>query len=120
MKNVMIGIDIGATNTRLAILNYRGEVQGKERIPSRMSDGKPFFDHVADLAAKMANRSKARVVGVGTAGQIDRNSGAYLPGLAPHQPWVGIPLKSIIEEKTGLPTFVDNDCKISAYAELKV
>lgn len=120
MNNLVIGIDIGATNTRLAVLNSAGEVQEKRRIPSQMKDGRPFFDHVAELAADLAKRSGAQVVGVGTAGQIERNSGRYLPGLAPHQPWVGIPIKSILAEKTGLPTFVDNDCKISAYAERKI
>lgn len=120
MNTYIIGIDIGATNTRVAILNTAGEIKERHRIPSKMEEGRPFFVRVAQLAADMAHKSRAQVIGVGSAGQIHKDTGCYLPGLYPEAPWVGIPLKEIIQAETGLPVFLDNDCKISAYAELKV
>ena len=120
MNTYIIGIDIGATNTRVAVLNTVGEIIERHRIPSEMAEGRPFFEKVGQLASKLAHKTGAQVVGVGSAGQIHKDAGCYLPGLYPDAPWVGIPLRDIIQEQTGLPVFVDNDCKISAYAELKV
>lgn len=116
----LIGIDIGATNTRVAVVNSRGQIITTTRFPSQMSLGEPFFQEVSKVATQLTKEHHAVAVGVGSAGQIDQKTGSYLPGLYPNAPWVGIPLQDLIATATGLPTFVDNDCKISAYAELKV
>lgn len=120
MADHILGIDIGATNTRIAIVTSSGEIIASERLPSRMAAGRSFFEAVGARARQLGTKFSAQAVGVGSAGQIDRKSGSYLPGLYPEAPWVGVPLREIIQTSTGLPTFVDNDCKISAYAELKV
>lgn len=116
----LIGVDIGATNTRVGVINSKGQILKVERFPSNMVQGEPFFTKVGEVAYAMANDYQALAVGVGSAGQLDHRTGTYLPGLYPSAPWVGIPLKDLIAGLTNLPTFVDNDCKISAYAELKV
>lgn len=116
----LIGTDIGATNTRIAVVNPAGEIITIQRLPSQMALGQPFFQKVGQVVASLAKAYGAVTVGVASAGQIDRETGSYLPGLYPTAPWVGIPLKKIMATTTGLPTFVDNDCKISAYAELKI
>lgn len=116
----LIGIDIGATNTRVAVVDSMGKIIATTRFPSEMSAGESFFQKVGEAAAKLASEYQAIAVGVGSAGQIDRKTGSYLPGLYPTAPWVGVPLREIIATTTTLPTFVDNDCKISAYAELKI
>lgn len=120
MNNLIIGIDIGATNTRIATINDLNEIVEIKRIPSRLKDGRPFFEHVAELAKAKVEENNVKAIGIGTAGQIHKKTGTYLSGLTPQAAWVGIPIKKIIQNKTGLPTFVDNDCKISAYGELKV
>lgn len=115
-----VGIDIGATNTRVAIVNAQGKILKIKRFASVMAEGESFFQEVGTTAQQIAEEYGASAIGVGSAGQIERKTGVYLPGLYPDAPWVGIPLKDLIAEITGLPTFVDNDCKISAYAELKI
>ena len=120
MEQHVLGIDIGATNTRIAVVDSAGNILASEHLPSRMAEGRPFFQALADRAHDWAQRHHAKAVGVGTAGQIHRATGAYLPGLYPEAPWVGVPLRDILADTTGLPAFVDNDCKIHAYAQLKI
>ncbi|HPT82973.1 MAG TPA: ROK family protein [Limnochordia bacterium] len=115
-----LGIDIGATNTRIAVVDAAGKIVEVERLPSRMAEGAPFFEQVGQQAQRLGEKYQARAVGVGTAGQVHRATGTYLPGLYPEAPWVGVPLRDLVAQATGLPTFVDNDCKIHAYAELKL
>lgn len=116
----LLGIDIGATNTRIAVVTTAGEIVESEHLPSRMADGRSFFEQVGEKANVLGEKYTAKAVGVGSAGQLDKDTGTYLPGLYPDAPWVGVPLRDIIASATNLPTFVDNDCKISAYAELVV
>lgn len=120
MATHVLGIDIGATNTRIAVVDLDGTILKTEQLGSQMALGEPFFEEIAQRAAVLAKAHQAKAVGVGSAGQIDKISGRYLPGLYPNAAWVGVPLKKIIGHATSLPTFVDNDCKIAAYAELKV
>lgn len=120
MTEYLLGIDIGATNTRLAVLDTTGTIITAQHRASQMELGEEFFRSLAQQAKQLADEYQAQAIGVGTAGQIERSTGTYLPGLYPKAPWVGVPLRDIIRETTKLPTFVDNDCKISAYAELKV
>lgn len=120
MTEYLLGIDIGATNTRLAVLDHTGKIITIQRQASQMELGESFFRTLAQQAAQMATEYGAQAIGIGSAGQIQRATGTYLPGLYPKAPWVGISLRDIMQEITKLPTFVDNDCKISAYAELKV
>lgn len=120
MTKHLLGIDIGATNTRLAVLDQAGTIITTRYRASQMDLGEEFFYSLAQQMKQMADEYKVQAIGVGTAGQIDRSTGTYLPGLYPKAPWVGLPLRDIIQTTTMLPTIVDNDCKISAYAELKV
>lgn len=120
MTRCALGIDIGATNTRIAVVDDQGNILESQHLPSNMTAGAPFFEEVGRRAAALARRHKAVAMGAGTAGQIHRATGKYLPGLYPQAPWVGVPLRDILAQTAELPAFVDNDCKIHAYAELKV
>lgn len=120
MTTYVLGIDIGATNTRIAVVDAEGNIVESQHLPSRMADGAPFFAEVGAQAQALGRDYHVVAVGAGTAGQIHKDTGTYLPGLYPQAPWVGVPLRDILAGSTGLPAFVDNDCKISAYAELKL
>lgn len=120
MSDYLLGIDIGATNTRIAIVDHTGSIIASERMPSQMSAGAPFFQEVGAKARSLGEAYQVQAVGAGSAGQLHHKTGVYLPGLYPTAPWVDVPLKEILETQTGLPSFVDNDCKIHAYAEMKV
>lgn len=120
MTRYALGIDIGATNTRIAVVDSAGNILASEHLPSRMAEGAPFFAEVGARAHSLARSYQVVAVGAGTAGQIHHATGTYLPGLYPQAPWVGVPLRDILAEATHLPTFVDNDCKTHAYAELKL
>ncbi|NMB02178.1 MAG: ROK family protein [Firmicutes bacterium] len=120
MPDYLLGIDIGATNTRIAVVDTHGNIITSSHLPSHMAAGRSFFENVGQRAKELANKHDVRAIGVGSAGQLDRKTGTYLPGLYPDAAWTGVPLQEIIQQATNRPTVVDNDCKISAYAELKV
>jgi predicted transcriptional regulator len=51
-------------------------------------------------------------IGISVPGQVDHESGVIF-NLTNMPGWIGIPIKNIIEEKTGIATFVDNDNNVN-------
>jgi predicted NBD/HSP70 family sugar kinase len=57
-------------------------------------------------------------IGIGSSGLVDSKKGLVIfsPNL---DGWNNIKLKEIVEEKIGLPTFIENECRVQAIAEKK-
>lgn len=70
---------------------------------------------IAGMAA--GRESELDGIGIGSAGQIDFRTGKVnfavdtLPG------WTGMPIRSLVEQRFGLPVYVDNDVNVIAIAE---
>jgi glucokinase len=56
-------------------------------------------------------------IGIGTAGQVDPDTGTIVTATPNLKDWAGTPLKDIIEKRFGLPTYVDNDGNVAALGE---
>lgn len=59
-------------------------------------------------------------IGIGTAGQVDTDTGTILDASDNLIGWNGTPLAALLSERVGLPVFVDNDVRVMALAELKL
>jgi glucokinase len=61
-------------------------------------------------------RSRVRAIGIGSPGPLDPVNGVIID--TPNLPgWTNVPLAKLIEEKTGIPTFVENDVNAGTYGE---
>ena len=56
-------------------------------------------------------------IGVGAAGQVDRENGILLS--APNLDCFNLELKKILEKEFSIPTFVGNDVEIATLGEIK-
>jgi glucokinase len=65
-----------------------------------------------------ANYPMVEAVGVGAAGMVDWPSGHIR--WAPNNVYRDLPLRTILLTGTGLPTFVDNDANVAAWAEYRL
>lgn len=115
-----IGVDIGGTNVKVAAVSREGEIFRRRLIPTEAALGPAqLMDKVIEGALQIAadlERPPAGI-GIGSAGQIDFASGtvAFAGGTLPG--WTGMPIKRIMEERFGLPVYVDNDVNVIAVAE---
>ncbi|MBO4793418.1 MAG: ROK family protein, partial [Deltaproteobacteria bacterium] len=72
----LIGIDLGGTNCRAALLAESGEILHSNRIPTRVAEGREQFlsrlFELCDALLSFAEKEKRRVlaVGMGAAGVI--------------------------------------------------
>lgn len=110
-KRLAIGVDLGGTNLRVALVTKDGEIIRKVKEP--VSGG--VIDLTIRLAKSFVNEEIAGI-GLGVAGLIDRESSKVLT--SPNLPAVeGVSLVNSIKEKFRVPVFIENDANAAAFGE---
>lgn len=115
-----IGVDIGGTNIRLAVVDENGEIVAvnKQRT-KKMSEAKDLVDQIIELY-NLVEADKYDVVGmgVGVPGPVKQNTG-YVHVLSN----IGLSdfnLREMLEERLNLKVVVGNDAKVAALAEARL
>lgn len=122
--NYAIGIDLGGTNTKLALVNGRGKILVKERFFTQDYSTKrsliaALIDKI-EIVISSSNIKKRDIlgIGIGLPGLID-NEGGIVRYLINIPGWKNVPLAAIIKKYFNIPTFIDNDVNVTTLAELK-
>ena len=117
-----IGIDVGGTNVKIALVDDKGSILYSNSVPTRAEMGYEYtVNNIKQAIRDLMNESKCTdIEGIGFdfPGQIDYKNGVVR--LAPNIPgWVNIPIAQIIEDEFKIPTRIDNDVHCAALGELK-
>ncbi|HMK50641.1 MAG TPA: ROK family protein [Thermodesulfovibrionales bacterium] len=111
-KRHAIGIDLGGTNLRCAVISRDGEIIRKVSEPTSDSIEAEIFRLIDRVLA-----DDVAGVGLGVAGLIDRRQGRVL--VSPNLPGIEhIDFVSGIRQRFNLPVFVENDANAAALGEL--
>lgn len=117
-----IGVDLGATNIKLALVGVEGELHGLSRfLTPEHGKVEPVVKLLASAVLALRQEAERRGddlagVGVGVAGWTDAERG-IVRGAPNMEGWTEVPLRAILEERVQLPVFVDNDANAAAYVE---
>ncbi|MBS0010724.1 MAG: ROK family protein [Bacteroidales bacterium] len=118
-----IGIDIGRTMIRTAIVRHGGKI---------ICDFSHRYDRLADrdmlisLIIKALARIRAECgaykvnplcVGIAAKGFVDYRKGIIYGPDQGIKGWTDVPLAEMVSREVGLPVFIDNDAKLMAIAE---
>jgi glucokinase len=117
-RPVYLGVDIGGTNTKLAIVSASGRVFSRAVIATLPRHGSEVaFKRIKGvLPFLMSGTQELMGVGVGCAGLVDREKGRLIS--SPNLPkWNHTPLRKIAKEALGVPAVIDNDAAAAAYGE---
>ncbi|MEI7475232.1 MAG: ROK family protein [bacterium] len=122
-KKYRIGVDLGGTNVKIAIVDEKGHIAYSSSEPTRAEMGYKYtIQNIINLiktSLKETDISKDAIggIGVGCPGQIDSENG--IVRLLPNIPgWVNVPLTDIMEEEFGIKTCVDNDVRCATLGEM--
>jgi glucokinase len=118
----VIGVDIGASNLRVALATMNGSILGKWCGSTKeTSSPKEVIDQICSgvdalLAECSARRERLRAIAVGAPGVTDASSGiviatSYLRG------WKNVPFKRSLESALRAPAALENDVKLAAIGE---
>ncbi len=119
-----IGIDVGGTNVKIALVDEKGKIIYSNSVPTYAKMGYEYTVNnikqaIRDLM-KETNTTEKNIEGIGFdfPGQVDCKTGVVK--LAPNIPgWVNVPIAQMIEEEFHIPTRIDNDVRCAALGELK-
>lgn len=113
----LIGIDIGGTKIASALYDERGwKLLKEERCPTGRERGYQAVLEDVFAAIERLRRTDTRAIGIGVPGLVRHPEGVIirLPNIPGAE---NAPLRSMIEERTGLPVTVGNDSNGFALAE---
>ena len=124
MKKYSIGIDLGGTKILIALVDRNtGEVlnhikkktkkdKGPKNIIKKMLEG---IEELIEESGKAIDDISS--IGVGAAGQIDRQNGVLIS--AANLDCYDLNIKEILSKKFNVPVYVGNDVEIAAIGEQK-
>ena len=120
MKNkhaLTIGVDLGGTKIRVALINAKGKVLQSIRIPTDTKKGSKgiIADIVSCVKKDLKKSEKAEALGIGVAGQINSKKG--IVRFAPNLGWKNVELRSELEKALKLPVIITNDVRAATYGE---
>jgi len=116
-----IGLDIGGTNTKVGIVNDKGEILYNDIWLTPKSPPDVSLSILADYIDEFLEENNIDFeslsgIGVGFPGIINSKTGVIeaAPNL---KDWAGINIIELMSEKFGEKVIVDNDANLAAYAE---
>ncbi len=122
MTGVCIGIDLGGTFIKFALLDEGMSVRGKFQSPTPAEAGPDgVVEAMISGAKKLLDReglSGGEVVGVGigSPGPLDLDAGVVI-GIPNIPGFVNIPLRRLVSEGLGAPAVLENDANAAALGE---
>lgn len=118
-----IGIDVGGTNVKIALVDEKGKIKYSNSVPTRAEMGYEYtVNNIKQAIYDLLKETKLEPkniegIGFGFPGQVDYKLG--IVRLAPNIPgWVDVPIAKLIEDEFHIPTRVDNDVRCAALGEL--
>jgi len=121
-QQVLIGVDLGGTNVKTAIVSKDKKVVAKDSRPTEAEQGPEVVMDVMEQSVRELMRDNGidnqqiMAVGFGAPGPLNWQKGLVydLPNLPG---WRDVPLAQLMEQRLDLPCYVDNDANVACYGE---
>jgi glucokinase len=120
-KELVVGIDIGGTNTVFGFVDREGNIYAEDRIKTTQYNEieeyvAALYEKIIVAGRKIKEGAKIKGFGIGVPmGNINKGTIEHAAGL----PWKGIvPLADIFHKHTDLPVVVTNDANAAAVGEM--
>jgi glucokinase len=112
-----IGVDVGGTKVAAGVVGSDGRIVEKLKRSTPAASPARTAEVIAGVVTELVSRHEAGAVGLGAAGFVDQARSTVL--FAPNLAWRNEPLRSSVQDRVGLPVFVENDANASAWAEAR-
>jgi glucokinase len=111
---VTVGIDIGGTSVRAAVIDSEGEIHASLRDATPHTE-RETEDILVTLISKLAGTQPVSAVGLAVAGFVSQDRRRVM--FAPHLAWRDADVPERISARVQLPVVMDHDVNSAAWAE---
>lgn len=114
MANLYLGVDLGGTNIKAALVDAEGNILKESSVPTNLPrPAEAVCDDIAALCAALADGVRVHGIGVGCPGTVDGGVVRYSNNLN----WHDFAMADYLQGKTGLPVRLANDANAAALGE---
>ncbi len=117
----LIGVDLGGTNLKVALLDLEGNIRKKVSVLTKQGEEvvlRQIVKAVEEIVKKTRVKKSAVLgLGIGTPGLVDSIHGIVY-NLTNISGWRNVALKEYLEKNIKLPVYIDNDVNLMALGEL--
>lgn len=120
-----IGIDIGGTSIKAALVTPAGIVSHPLQVPTDAAKGRTAIASALvqiveqSLAAAREHEIVPSGIGIATAGAVNESDGSIFAATDNLPGWAGFPLRFFVENQFKLPVRVVNDAQAAVLSELR-
>lgn len=118
-SDVVLGIDIGGTNTAFGLVDCSGNCLFKKSIPTRSDEpAENLFDRIFDIVNHKLTENSLSLTGIG----VGAPNANYYKGTIetpPNLGWNYVDVVATVAKFSRLPVFVTNDANAAALGEMK-
>ena len=109
-----LGVDLGGTNIKAALVTESGEIVKEASAPTNLPrTAEAVCDDIAALCLHLAESEQVAAIGVGCPGTVDNGVVLYSNNLD----WHDFAMADYLKAKTGLPVCIGNDANVAALGE---
>ena len=113
--NYAIAIDIGGTNTRVALVNEDYVIEERVQFPT---DPPSPYNTIEEIRKAIEGFGKqAKGIGISCPGPLDLIHGYILTTTNLEKEWYNYPICEKLSEATSLPVYLENDANLACLAE---
>ena len=124
-KNYAIGIDLGGTSVKYALIDREGVFHFQGKLPSKAEESAEAvinqiltaINETIDFAKK--NNCGIQGIGLGTPGIVDETNRVIIGGAENIKGWENLKLADRLENETGLKVIMGNDANLMGLGETK-
>ncbi|MCL2425238.1 MAG: ROK family protein [Oscillospiraceae bacterium] len=114
---LVVAIDTGATKIAGAVIDENGVILEKIQLPNIERTGSSIIEVYLDIITEFQKNYRIDAVGIGAGGRIEPTNGKVLFATDVYTDYIGLSIVDEVTKKCGLPTVVDNDCRVAVYGE---
>ncbi|MGI5911559.1 MAG: ROK family protein [Syntrophomonadaceae bacterium] len=120
MRELVLGIDLGATKILTGILNKDGRIIGKKRQPTPLGNASEVLDFMVESTLQLMNaygvlQEEITGIAVASPGPLAFPEGIVID--SPNLSWGRVELKEELARRLGRPVIVENDTNMAVLGE---
>lgn len=123
MVENIIGIDLGGTSVKMALLDTDGNIKKQWSIPTNVTDsGSHILNEIVNSIKKFCSENNLHLddikgIGMGSPGKVNVNRGTVVGAF--NLGWKNeVNVKDFFEKKLKKPFFIENDANLAALGEM--
>lgn len=115
-----LGVDLGGTNVRVAVVSEKGDILEELKRPSLADKGPEIvLDNIIEMIGALKTSKECLGVGIGIPGPVDTERGCVT--LATNiSGFAGFPVVDYMKSRLNMPVYLDNDANVAGLAEAVV